>query len=865
MNMSGPSNSSDPSSDINFDNLYPAIVECFVIILSGYVAGRMNLISPSESKGINTFVGHFSLPAMIFLSMATLDFSVVNWMFLLSILISKTVVFLAVIIITIIVSRPVNLGKAGIYAIFSTQSNDFALGYPIVAALYANSHPDYANYLYLVAPISLVFLNPLGFVLMEIEKRKSVVSTEGSQQSRAQVALHIARGVLLNPVVLMTVAGVVGNYVFQHCLPSILEGVLKVLGSAFSATSLFILGLRMVGQISNLSGKGLVVPGILVVVKTIVVPLVTREMVNLLKAGSNATETLDLSTYGFLYGTFPTAPGVFVYAGQYNLDVDLIATSMVACTFFSAPIMFVSAKMITLHVTNDTDYLQDLNKFLFNISIIGIISCVWSTATFLLSKKWKKVPHCMTLCLVISQLVACIGALLWDVLECKHGWQIHLQFIMFTIGVFSSRIWTALLAISLLLLRWRSLCFTLRMRPVFAIIGWGIPAALVTILCLLEERESTVKEKTDPNFQYGRTQATTACLVLLCSFVVTALALVLHQRYNKRHAEYSPLLQEDKLDADDKYSINADNCGESVVRSRASTSQHDFTVCRGSTCKAKKDDSTCCLQDVEDICFNPEDEITPLDGSLFSPTGDLCPTNFNCDTSQRQKCSTEVKKYRSYQTLTEPEEMTIVRDRDDEYQVLRHVVLLLLLCLSMLVGFALCMWKLIMEEASGIYVELEFLDGALNFGQGLFVFIIFGLDAKLIVLPFIKWWRKFWYGAETILLPTIEELTPETRQICDQFMNYHYEKCIQDLVRDRRWRMKSYDSVFCGNELVDWLLIVGLAHDRSEAIKYGRHLLSGRIIRHAENQHHFFDLPYFYVFIALENTQQTLHMPSSTE
>lgn len=100
-------------------------------VFSRYIAGRLNLISPTESKGLNTFVGHFSLPALIFLSMATLDFSVVNWMFLLSILTAKTLVFLGVLIVSIAVSRPLNLGKGGIYAIFCTQSNDFALGYPI--------------------------------------------------------------------------------------------------------------------------------------------------------------------------------------------------------------------------------------------------------------------------------------------------------------------------------------------------------------------------------------------------------------------------------------------------------------------------------------------------------------------------------------------------------------------------------------------------------------------------------------------------------------------------------------------------------------------------------------------------------------
>lgn len=56
----------------------------------------------------------------------------------------------------------------------------------------------------------------------------------------------------------------------------------------------------------------------------------------------------------------------------------------------------------------------------------------------------------------------------------------------------------------------------------------------------------------------------------------------------------------------------------------------------------------------------------------------------------------------------------------------------------MIVGFALCMWTLVTPEVNGIYVELVFLDVVLNFGQGVFTAIIFGLDVKLIVVPIMK-------------------------------------------------------------------------------------------------------------------------------
>lgn len=57
-------------------------------------------------------------------------------------------------------------------------------------------------------------------------------------------------------------------------------------------------------------------------------PLIIRQTVNITSAGSNFTETTDLSTFGFLYGTFPAAPGVFAVASHYNTEVDLVSLNL---------------------------------------------------------------------------------------------------------------------------------------------------------------------------------------------------------------------------------------------------------------------------------------------------------------------------------------------------------------------------------------------------------------------------------------------------------------------------------------------------------------------------------------------------------
>lgn len=184
--------------------------------------------------------------------MVELNWQTVNWTFLLSILISKAIIFFSVIAISLLVTRPLNYGRAGILATFCTQSNDFAIGYPIVVALYKNIHPEYASYIYLMAPISLAILNPIGYVLMEISNlqknsEQNLIASSSHHRSlprcpqvseqnnvdapkhaKLMLAIKTIRSVFLNPILLMTVLGVIVGFAFPQGLPEIIAGVLRV-------------------------------------------------------------------------------------------------------------------------------------------------------------------------------------------------------------------------------------------------------------------------------------------------------------------------------------------------------------------------------------------------------------------------------------------------------------------------------------------------------------------------------------------------------------------------------------------------------------------------------------------------------------
>ena len=96
------------------------------------------------------------------------------------------------------------------------------------------------------------------------------------------------------------------------------------------------------------SGSKVIGPFLLITAKTILMPLIARSVTKALNDGGQSLEEMEsanqLADFAFLYGTFPTAPTVYVIALRYNLCPDIIASAMVACTFVSAPIMFVSGR-----------------------------------------------------------------------------------------------------------------------------------------------------------------------------------------------------------------------------------------------------------------------------------------------------------------------------------------------------------------------------------------------------------------------------------------------------------------------------------------------------------------------------------------
>ncbi|KAM6129858.1 lysosomal cholesterol signaling protein isoform 2-T3 [Pterocles gutturalis] len=806
-------NTTGGTPSMSISRLFPALLECFGIILCGYIAGRANIITTTQAKGLGNFVSRFALPALLFKNMVVLNFSDVNWSFLYSILVAKAAVFFLVCILTLLVARPENrFSKAGLFPIFATQSNDFALGYPIVEALYQTTYPEYLQYIYLVAPISLMMLNPLGFIFCEIQKWRD--NRTVSHSKIKIVGLALLR-VLQNPIVFMVFIGIASNFILGQKIPEYLENFLDGLGSSFSGSALFYLGLTMVGQTKKLT-KGMFIALILLITaKLLMMPFLCREMVELLDKTDDVVNHTSLSNYAFLYGVFPAAPGVAIFASQFNMEVGIITSGMVISTFVSAPIMYVSAWLLTIP-SMDPDPLA------------SALQNIWSLIVVILSKKYKQLPHMITTNLLVAQFIACIGMVVWNFIVKEKNITVQiLVFIFLYSSLYSTYLWTGFLSFSLFLLRKRE---TVKIPIGFIIIaGWGLPTLLVGILLIVGDRNNT---SIDSAFFYGKYQIITTAVILFISILMSGISLMCMNR-NREESTYEVLnpysprsqVEEVEVEGSEGNRVSATmpqpSPGSFAQPSPGSSTQPSAE--RGCcSCQTTNGELSCARESSKAISNAVESKVPPIE------TADQCVSHCSAQTC----------------VLAQEEQLLQTGDK----QLARHVLLCLLLIVGLFANLSSCLWWLFNQEPGRLYVELQFFCAVFNFGQGFICFGIFGLDKHLIILPFKRRLEFLWGGREAAghTDPCVPE---EIRMTCQQFVRYHRDHCVKSIVKGRRCGAKISTGIFFGCDLVNWLMQVGLASDRGEAVMYGDRLMKGGVVQHITNEFEFRDEYLYYRFI----------------
>ncbi|XP_006784026.1 integral membrane protein GPR155-like [Neolamprologus brichardi] len=622
-------------------------------------------------------------------------------------------------------------------------------------ALYRSTYPEYLQYIYLVAPVSLMLLNPIGFALCEVQRWRQA---SHPQRSSLGILGVVVLQVLKNPIVFMVIVGIISHFALGQQIPAVLSEFIDGLANSFGGAALFYLGLTMVGQLRKLTRDTGVALILLITAKLLIMPLVCKDMVDILDTGVNSTSAnhTSLSNFAFLYGVFPTAPSVAIYAGHYNMELEVVTSGMVISTFLSAPIMYVSAWLLTIPLMDPTPLVTELENVSFNISIVSLIALVWTIAVMLLSRKFNKLPHLFALNLFLAQFLVCVSMILWNFLV-KQEDNLLGKILTFTLlygSLYSTYIWTGLIPLCLALTNRDDL---LRLRPgVFMILGWGVPFLMVGGLLISGERTDTI----DSAFFYGRAQIISTAVILAVSLVLGAISLMGLSQGDWEQSGYQALSRATVTGINDEVRVPGG-------LEDSHQQQEQTQMSNSPACGINSDlHGFSPLQPIPDMIASTQRDHTNSTGHI----GALCDGHQQSTSSSEQPLN-----------LPPPGLQTT-----DDKQTVRHVLLCLLLIVSLLANLSSCLWWLFNKDPGRLYLELQFFCAVANYGQGFLSFGIFGLDRHLIILPFKKRLLSLWQGRDIDDL-SLSGVPEEVRLTCTQFVRYHKDQCVQDIVHTRRF------------------------------------------------------------------------------
>jgi hypothetical protein len=161
-----------------FDSLAVALIQCVSIVGVGYACHLFRIFSHADVDGLSRFVARVALPSLILVNMSTLDLSSMTSMLtvIAAVLLAKALLFAIVVTGTALTAlhseeehRSLQslawsrqwMRRAGLNAIFATQSNDFALGLPLLEAIWPG---QFTSVIFVIGVAQLAILNPIAFV-----------------------------------------------------------------------------------------------------------------------------------------------------------------------------------------------------------------------------------------------------------------------------------------------------------------------------------------------------------------------------------------------------------------------------------------------------------------------------------------------------------------------------------------------------------------------------------------------------------------------------------------------------------------------------------------------------------------------------
>ncbi|CAJ1393640.1 unnamed protein product [Effrenium voratum] len=381
--------------------LFHALLVTMLAILAGFICVRLEFVRPEkgELKGLAFFIGAISFPLLIFNTVATAEIAALDVAVIGACSLGKVVVMALTWCLSFVAYQPKRCRgqrvlTASVFAFFAVASDDFAIGFPVIEALYGEQM-DMSIYITGNALVGSLFFVPLTMIAFAIggalkhketgpEVSESV--EEGADGSSEMTCLRLMRSTCYdlgtNPVLVMTCAGLAFNLIFGSKLvesdghlklPSPFSNFVELFTAPFGMCALLLTGASLRSPQVSVWALGLVL------MKVVVCAYLSYAFGSWLSAGKEDAELK--ADFTFFYGALPTGSPPLVFAAAFDpASCELVATAVLFGLILSGPIMFVTAYSLSSRsLEAATRLLQEIQGSADAVSLfcgVGLLACV---------------------------------------------------------------------------------------------------------------------------------------------------------------------------------------------------------------------------------------------------------------------------------------------------------------------------------------------------------------------------------------------------------------------------------------------------------------------------------------------------------
>ncbi|WP_322922202.1 AEC family transporter [Paenibacillus campi] len=305
-------------------HIFIILIPIFFVIIVGFLGGHFKIFNPASSKGLNTLVTKFALPAHLFIGITTTSKQTLieKWPFFMTMFLGIIGFYVIMMLIMRLVFR-MDLNTSSIFSLNSTQPSFAFMGIPVLGSLFGAA--EVAIPIAITGIVVNAVLDPIATIVSSVGKKTQAhKAQDGQNENLLKLTIHSILHGLREPLACVPLIGVILTLLGFHA-PQLLQDSFNQIGNVTSGAALFAIGVTIGLNHIKLSGNAIGIS----VLKVIGLPLLTFAFAAMMGLST------DDATMAVLLVSFPSSAVAAMIATRFEtLEVET-ASSFVLSSILS--------------------------------------------------------------------------------------------------------------------------------------------------------------------------------------------------------------------------------------------------------------------------------------------------------------------------------------------------------------------------------------------------------------------------------------------------------------------------------------------------------------------------------------------------